>query len=42
MKLQSVYGLIPQISGKGPLALHVKELLLRMRRFSEIYTFKST
>uniref|UniRef100_A0A7S4KP01 Vacuolar protein sorting-associated protein 33A n=1 Tax=Paramoeba aestuarina TaxID=180227 RepID=A0A7S4KP01_9EUKA len=32
MKLQSVYGLIPQISGKGPLALHVKELLIRMRR----------
>ncbi|KJE88792.1 vacuolar protein sorting-associated protein 33A [Capsaspora owczarzaki ATCC 30864] len=32
MKLQTVYGIIPQIVGKGPHAKHVAEMMLRLRR----------
>lgn len=32
MQLQSLYGTIPQIKGKGPHALAVKNLLTLMRR----------
>lgn len=32
MKLQSLYGLIPHIKGKGRMAMNVLEMILRMRR----------
>lgn len=32
MKLQSLYGLIPHIKGKGHMAMKVLEMILRMRR----------